>query len=162
MMNAKKNSLDAKIIMTAMRSALQKLHPAVQIKSPVMFIVYVGAIFTTYVALRDALSRDVSVFLVSQISLWLWFTVLFANFAEAIAEGRGKAQAQSLRSTRSNVQAKKMQGDTWQLVNADTLRKGDVLLVEAGNLIPSDGEIIEGMATVDESAVTGESAPVIR
>jgi len=162
MINAKKNSLDAKIIMTAMRSALQKLHPAVQIKSPVMFIVYVGAIFTTYVALRDALSRDVSVFLVSQISLWLWFTVLFANFAEAIAEGRGKAQAQSLRSTRSNVQAKKMQGDTWQLVNADTLRKGDVLLVEAGNLIPSDGEIIEGMATVDESAVTGESAPVIR
>jgi K+-transporting ATPase ATPase B chain len=88
--------------------------------------------------------------------------VLFANFAEAIAEGRGKAQAQSLRNTRSNVQAKKKQGEEWQLVNADTLRKGDVLLVEAGQLIPSDGEIIEGMATVDESAVTGESAPVIR
>jgi len=161
-MNVQKNSLDAKIIMMAIRSALQKLHPAIQIKSPVMFIVYVGALFTTYVAVRDAIIGGASVFLESQISLWLWFTVLFANFAEAIAEGRGKAQAQSLRNTRSNVQAKKKQGEEWQLVNADTLRKGDVLLVEAGQLIPSDGEIIEGMATVDESAVTGESAPVIR
>lgn len=161
-MNVQKNSLDAKIIMMAIRSALQKLHPAIQIKSPVMFIVYVGALFTTYVAVRDAILGGNSVFLESQISLWLWFTVLFANFAEAIAEGRGKAQAQSLRNTRSNVQAKKMQGEEWQLVDADTLRKGDVLLVEAGQLIPSDGEIIEGMATVDESAVTGESAPVIR
>ncbi|MFA6849817.1 MAG: potassium-transporting ATPase subunit KdpB [Selenomonadaceae bacterium] len=161
-MNVQKNSLDAKIIMMAIRSALQKLHPAIQIKSPVMFIVYVGALFTTYVAVRDAIIGGTSVFLESQISLWLWFTILFANFAEAIAEGRGKAQAQSLRNTRSNVQAKKMQGEEWQLVNADTLRKGDMLLVEAGQLIPSDGEIIEGMATVDESAVTGESAPVIR
>jgi potassium-transporting ATPase ATP-binding subunit len=161
-MNVQKNSLDAKIIMMAIRSALQKLHPAIQIKSPVMFVVYVGALFTTYVAVRDAIIGGNSVFLESQISLWLWFTVLFANFAEAIAEGRGKAQAQSLRDTRSNVQAKKKQGEEWQFVDADTLRKGDVLLVEAGQLIPSDGEIIEGMATVDESAVTGESAPVIR
>ena len=161
-MNAQKNNLNSTIIIEAVRDSFRKLHPAIQIKSPVMFIVYIGAIFTSYVALRDAVTSSDSIFLVTQISIWLWFTVLFANFAEAVAEGRGKAQAQSLRSTRSHVQAKKLAGQDWIMVNADTLRKGDILLVEAGNFIPSDGEIIEGMATVDESAVTGESAPVIR
>ncbi len=161
-MNAQKNSLDTKIITAAIGDSFKKLHPAVQIKSPVMFIVYIGAILTTYIAIHEVISSTQSIFLVSQISLWLWFTVLFANFAEAIAEGRGKAQAQSLRTTRSHTQAKKLVNEAWQLVDGDTLRKGDVLLVEAGSLIPSDGEIIEGMATVDESAVTGESAPVIR
>lgn len=161
-MNAQKNSLDTKIITAAISDSFKKLHPAVQIKSPVMFIVYIGAILTSYIAIREVISGTQSIFLVSQISLWLWFTVLFANFAEAIAEGRGKAQAQSLRTTRSHTQAKKLVNEKWQMVDGDTLRKGDVLLVEAGSLIPSDGEIIEGMATVDESAVTGESAPVIR
>lgn len=160
-MHTQKNSIDSKIITTAISDSFKKLHPAVQIKSPVMFIVYIGAIFTTCIMLGDLVS-GASVFLASQIALWLWFTVLFANFAEAIAEGRGKAQAQALRATRSQTQAKKLVNGEWTMVDGDSLRKDDILMVEAGSLIPSDGEIIEGMATVDESAVTGESAPVIR
>lgn len=160
-MSTQKNRIDSQMITTAIADSFKKLHPAVQIKSPVMFIVYIGAILTTFLMLRSMFDGG-PVFLVSQIALWLWFTVIFANFAEAIAEGRGKAQAQALRNTRESTQAKKLVGEKWAMVGGDTLRKGDILLVEAGNVIPSDGEIIEGMATVDESAVTGESAPVIR
>ena len=161
-MSGQKNNFDMKIVRTAIKEAFKKLDPVVQIKSPVMFIVYVGAIFTSYVAINDFLLGDGSAFLAIQISIWLWFTVLFANFAEAIAEGRGKAQAQALRSTRQDVKAKRFHGDKLDIVDAGHLKKGDVIFVEAGELIPSDGEIVEGMATVDESAVTGESAPVIR
>lgn len=161
-MSGQKNNFDINIVRTAIKEALKKLDPMVQIKSPVMFIVYIGAIFTSYVAINDFLMEAGSAFLAIQISIWLWFTVLFANFAEAIAEGRGKAQAQALRSTRHDVKAKRFHGDKLDIVDAGHLKKGDVIFVEAGELIPSDGEIIEGMATVDESAVTGESAPVIR
>lgn len=160
-MHTQKNSIDSKIITTAIGDSFKKLHPVVQIKSPVMFIVYIGAIFTTGIMFVDMMN-GAPIFLASQIALWLWFTVLFANFAEAIAEGRGKAQAQALRTTRSHTQAKKLVGGKWTMVDGDSLRKDDILMIEAGSLIPSDGEIIEGMATVDESAVTGESAPVIR
>lgn len=156
-----KTKIDSQIIMRAATDSLKKLHPAVQVKSPVMFVVYIGAILTTVFMIHNAINAQPN-FMATNISIWLWFTVIFANFAEAIAEGRGKAQAQALRSTRANTQAKKLVGDEWVMVGSDTLRKGDVLYIEAGNIIPSDGEIIEGMATVDESAVTGESAPVIR
>lgn len=160
----KKGSFNKEIITQAVRDVFKKLAPRIQMKNPVMFIVFVGAILTTCLMIRDAIYGNKSTVLFDlQINLWLWFTVLFANFAEAIAEGRGKAQAQALKKTRSQTKAKKLNsGGKIQLIDASELRKGDVLLVEAGDIIPSDGEIIEGMATVDESAVTGESAPVIR
>lgn len=158
MQNKDENS---KMIKEAILASFRKLNPAIQIKSPVMFIVFIGAILTTCFTINNVLFGQ-PIFLVLQITIWLWFTVLFANFAEAVAEGRGKAQAQALRTTRRTTQARKMVNDSWTMVNSDTLRKGDILLVEAGQVIPSDGDIIEGMATVDESAVTGESAPVIR
>lgn len=158
MQNKDENS---KMIKEAIVASFKKLNPAIQIKSPVMFIVFIGAMLTTCFTINKVLFGE-PIFLVLQISIWLWFTVLFANFAEAVAEGRGKAQAQALRTTRRTTQARKMVNNSWTMVNSDTLRKGDILLVEAGQVIPSDGDIIEGMATVDESAVTGESAPVIR
>ncbi len=149
--------------MGAILDSCKKLHPRTQWRNPVMFIVYIGAMLTTWFMIRDIAVGDThSVFFSLQIALWLWFTVLFANFAEAVAEGRGKAQANSLRNARSQTKAKKIVGDGTKLVDAAELRKGDVVLVAAGDFIPSDGEIIEGMASVDESAVTGESAPVIR
>ncbi len=162
MMN-KKSSFNKEIIVEAARDAFRKLNPRIQMKNPVMFIVFIGAIFTTGLMLRDVLQGTTgnSSFAL-QINLWLWFTVLFANFAEAIAEGRGKAQAQALKSTRSHTKAKKISGNTVEIVDGNQLKKGDLLLIEAGDVIPSDGEVVEGMATVDESAVTGESAPVIR
>ena len=160
-MNREKRGMNIEVIKKAWAESFYKLHPAVQIKSPVMFIVYIGACFTSWLTLENFMQGN-SLFLTGQISLWLWFTVLFANFAEAIAESRGKAQAQSLRQARSNVQAKCIKDQIPVLVSADVLRKGDIVLVEAGEFIPSDGTIVEGMATVDESAVTGESAPVIR
>lgn len=159
---SKNGSFDKKIIAGAVRDAFKKLDPRVQIKNPVMFIVYIGALLTTGLMLRDLLQGSGSIAFTLQINLWLWFTVLFANFAEAIAEGRGKAQAQALKNTRSQTKAKKMTGSNISIVDANELRKGDLLLIEAGDVIPSDAEVIEGMATVDESAVTGESAPVIR
>ena len=157
-----KSSFNQEIVLSATRDAFRKLNPRTQLKNPVMFIVYIGAILTTGLMLRDMLIHSGSVFFALQINIWLWFTVLFANFAEAIAEGRGKAQAQALKSTRSQTKAKKIVNGEFQVVNATELRKGDLLLIEAGDVIPSDGEVVEGMATVDESAVTGESAPVIR
>ena len=128
-----------------------------------MFVVEVTSVLTTLSLIRDTVAghRSVAIFEL-QIALWLWFTVLFANFAEAMAEGRGKAQADNLRKTRTETQAKLLRAEQATLVPATSLRKGDVVLVEAGDVIPGDGEVIEGVAAVNESAITGESAPVIR
>ena len=155
----------------AIASAFRKLNPAVQWRNPVMFVVYVGSILTTVLWI-SSLSGQAEERIVENpgfilaVTLWLWFTVLFANFAEALAEGRSKAQAASLRGLQKETWAKKLAeakfGAPWQLMQATDLRKGDVLLVQANELIPADGEIIEGVASVDESAITGESAPVIR
>ncbi|WP_333594303.1 potassium-transporting ATPase subunit KdpB [Anaerospora hongkongensis] len=162
-MNTIRGSFNKKIVSTAVRDAFRKLSPRTQMRNPVMLIVYIGAIMTTWFTVRDFMQgNDQPTFFTLQITLWLWFTVLFANFAEAVAEGRGKAQANALRSSRTQTKAKKVSGSETILVDAVELRKGDVVLVEAGEFIPGDGEIIDGMASVDESAVTGESAPVIR
>ncbi len=156
-------NFDKKIITSAIGDAFRKLDPRIQFKNPVMFIVFVGALLTTGLTVRDMLQGGLAASTFAlQITLWLWFTVLFANFAEAIAEGRGKAQAQALKNTRSQTKAKKINGNGIKIVDSTELKKGDLLLIEAGDVIPSDAEVIEGMATVDESAVTGESAPVIR
>lgn len=159
----KKKGLSRDVIREAIRDAFRKLNPKVQFRNPVMFIVYIGAIFTTGLLMKAYYLGQVEKGGFSlQISLWLWFTVLFANFAEAVAEGRGKAQAQALRSARTHIKAQKILGKDIKEVEAAALRKNDVVLVQAGEFIPGDGEVIEGMASVDESAVTGESAPVIR
>src|SRR5580692_6085907 len=156
--------LDPKIVFPAIGSAFVKLDPRLMAKNPVMFVVEVVAALTTVIFLRDLITGGESLGFTFQIILWLWFTVLFANFAEAVAEGRGKAQAESLRKTRTESQAKLLTGSdmTYRLVSGTSLKVGDVVLVEAGDLIPSDGEVIEGMASVNEAAITGESAPVIR
>jgi K+-transporting ATPase ATPase B chain len=156
--------LDPKIVMPAIGSALAKLDPRAMIKNPVMFVVEVVAALTTIIFLRDLVTGGASLAFTFQIILWLWFTVLFANFAEAVAEGRGKAQAESLKKTRTESQAKLLQGltKTYRLVPGTSLKVGDIVLVEAGDNIPSDGEVIEGVASVNEAAITGESAPVIR
>ena len=159
--------LDPALVKPAIAAAFNKLDPRVQWRNPVMFVVYVGSIVTTLLwvqALRG--QGEAPAGFILAISLWLWFTVLFANFAEALAEGRSKAQAASLRGMKRKVIAKKLEqpkhGSSWHPMPADELRKGAVVLVEAGDVIPLDGEVIEGMASVDESAITGESAPVIR
>ncbi|MDR3560954.1 MAG: potassium-transporting ATPase subunit KdpB [Negativicutes bacterium] len=157
------SSFSKEILLVAVRDSFYKLNPRVQLRNPVMFIVYIGAILTTWFLVRDVASSETQYLSFTlQITIWLWFTVLFANFAEAVAEGRGKAQANALRNSRSQTKAKMISGNTTKLVDAPQLRKGDIVLVEAGDFIPGDGEITEGMASVDESAVTGESAPVIR
>ncbi len=150
---------DWNIAAPAMIDAFKKLHPRAMIKNPVMFVTLVGAILTTVDIFLPTQERGV----ILQIAIWLWFTVLFANFAEAVAEGRGKAQANSLRKTRTQSVAQRVD-DRGRLeqVEANSLRKGEVVLVRAGEVIPGDGEVIEGAATVDESAITGESAPVVR
>ncbi|HHP50392.1 MAG TPA: K(+)-transporting ATPase subunit B [Moorella mulderi] len=151
------------LIFRAIKDAFLKLDPRVQVKNPVMFVVAVGAFLTTAFIIRDALAGIFTHMALNiQLALWLWLTVLFANFAEAMAEGRGKAQAESLRRTRSETMAKKIVHGKIVTVPASQLRKDDIVLVEAGDIIPGDGEVIEGIASVDESAVTGESAPVIR
>jgi K+-transporting ATPase ATPase B chain len=159
-MSTKSRSLfDPSIVGPALGDSFRKLNPAVMIKNPVMFVTMVGAAVTTG---EIFVSSEPKLFTV-QISIWLWFTVLFANFAEAMAEGRGKAQANALRSSRRNALASKLDADGKRYtVDANTLRKGDVIVAMAGEMIAMDGEIIEGAATVDESAITGESAPVIR
>jgi potassium-transporting ATPase ATP-binding subunit len=156
--------LDPKIVFPAFGSALTKLDPRLMIRNPVMFVVEIVAALTTIIFLRDLVTGGASLGFTFQIILWLWFTVLFANFAEAVAEGRGKAQAESLRKTRTESQAKLLagSGNTYSLVSGTSLKVGDVVLVEAGDNIPSDGEVIEGVASVNEAAITGESAPVIR
>src|SRR6266566_5746540 len=158
--------LDPKIVVPAIGSAFAKLDPRLMIKNPVMFVVEVVAALTTVIFLRNLVmgGGGDSLGFTFQIILWLWFTVLFANFAEAVAEGRGKAQAESLRRTRIDSQAKLLTGPgkNFRLVSGTSLKVGDIVLVEAGDNIPSDGEVIEGVASVNEAAVTGESAPVIR
>ena len=155
------------ILRAASIDALRKLDPRALARNPVIFVTEIAAVVVTGFFLRDWLGHTGSPLFAGQIAAWLWFTVLFANFAEAVAEGRGKAQADALRKTRSDTRAKryvdeKNLGDIVQGVNALDLRVGDVVLVEAGDTIPGDGEIIEGLAMVNESAITGESAPVIR
>ena len=159
-MSVKSSSIfDPKIIAPAVGEAFKKLNPALMVKNPVMFVTEVGALVTTAQIFFSAEPKPFTI----QISLWLWFTVLFANFAEAMAEGRGKAQADTLRASRTELMANRLTSNgTAQKVAANQLRKGDVVLVVAGETIPGDGDIIEGAATVDESAITGESAPVIR
>ena len=156
--------LDPKIVFPAIGSAFAKLDPRLMIKNPVMFVVEVVAALTTVIFLRDLATGGSSLGFTFQIILWLWFTVLFANFAEAVAEGRGKAQAESLKKTRTESQAKLLTGSdkAYRLVSGTSLKVGDIVLVEAGDNIPSDGEVIEGVASVNEAAITGESAPVIR
>ncbi|HVW63935.1 MAG TPA: potassium-transporting ATPase subunit KdpB, partial [Nitrosospira sp.] len=156
-----------KLIGSTIVNAFKKLDPRIQWHSPVMFIVYIGSILTTLLfmqALMQGGEEDAGFILT--IALWLWFTVLFANLAEALAEGRGKAQAAALHTLKKTVSAKKLDapyhGSSWTAISASDLRKGDIVLVEAGDVIPADGEVVEGVASVDESAITGESAPVIR
>ncbi|HEY4441308.1 MAG TPA: HAD-IC family P-type ATPase, partial [Candidatus Elarobacter sp.] len=152
--------LDGRIVLPAIRDSFVKLDPRVQLRNPVMFVVEVGALVSIVYAFRDARNGQAS-FDVA-ISAWLWFTVLFANFAEAMAEGRGKAQAEYLRRTKTDTIARKLVGGREEPVPATQLRRGDRVVAEANDLIATDGEIVEGAATVDESAITGESAPVIR
>ncbi|MFL9502627.1 potassium-transporting ATPase subunit KdpB [Rhodopseudomonas palustris] len=158
--------LDPKIVLPAIGTSLAKLDPRVMIKNPVMFVVEVVAALTTVLFVRDLVTGSADLWFTGQIILWLWFTVLFANFAEAVAEGRGKAQANTLRETRVGTVAKRllMQGNTelYEGVAAEHLAVGDLVLVEAGDVIPGDGEVVEGVASVNEAAITGESAPVIR
>ena len=159
--------LDPALVAPALRDAFTKLDPRVQWRNPVMFVVYIGSILTTVLGVQ-ALggTGEAPAGFILAVAVWLWFTVLFANFAEALAEGRSKAQAASLRGMKKKVVAKVLHapkhGSPWHPQEAEELRKGAVVLVEAGDTIPLDGEVIEGVASVDESAITGESAPVIR
>ncbi len=166
--NAKARPLfDPPIVKRAIGDSFRKLDPRHQVRNPVMFVVEVGSVLTTALFIQALFGQgEAPAGFILAISLWLWFTVLFANFAEAMAEGRGKAQADALRKTRRDVMAKRLAqpkyGAKTTVISAGDLRKDDVVLVEAGDVIPSDGEAIEGVASVDESAITGESAPVIR
>jgi K+-transporting ATPase ATPase B chain len=154
---------DREIVGRAVHASFAKLNPMTLLKNPVMFVVEVGAAITTVFLVRDVFAGAPGIGFQFQIALWLWFTVLFANFAEAMAEARGKAQADSLRKTRKDATARRLtSGGKIEEVPSSALRAGDVALVEAGDLIPGDGEVIDGIATVDESVITGESAPVIR
>jgi len=157
--------LDSRILIPAVGAAFTKLNPRALAKNPVMFVVATVSALTTVLFLRDLVSGNGNLAFSFQINLWLWFTVLFANFAEAVAEGRGKAQADSLRKARTETQAKLLtanNGSGYRMVPGTSLKVGDLVLVEAGDIIPSDGEVIEGVASVNEAAITGESAPVIR
>ena len=156
--------LDPSIMRTALVDSVRKLHPRVQARNPVMFVVLVGSVLTTFLFLRDLGDSTAAENVFSGlVALFLWFTVLFANFAEAMAEGRGKAQADTLRKARSDTIANRRLSDgSLEPVPSSQLDVDDVVVVSAGEMIPSDGEIIAGIASVDESAITGESAPVIR
>src|ERR1700737_2078293 len=147
----------------ALVDSLRKFDPRIQARNPVMFVVEVTALAVTVILCRDFfLGRGALAAFEFQIALWLWFTVGFANFAEAMAEGRGKAQADNLRKTRTETHARLLKDGKEQMVAATDLRRGDVVLVRAGEVIAGDGEVIEGVAAVNEAAITGESAPVIR
>ncbi|MGA7621729.1 MAG: potassium-transporting ATPase subunit B, partial [Candidatus Binatus sp.] len=155
---------NSEIVSRAAIESFIKLDPRLMIRNPVMFVVEVTSVMVMFTLFRDTLARRMALAgFEFQIALWLWFTVLFANFAEAMAEGRGKAQADNLRKTRTETQAKLIvEGGQTKLVPAAQLRRGDIVMVAAGDVIPGDGEIIEGIAAVNEAAITGESAPVIR
>src|SRR5450432_1204234 len=158
---------DRTLLWPAVIDAIRKLDPRVQWRNPVMFVVYLGSILTTVLWVQSLAGHgEAPPWFIVNVAIWLWFTVLFANFAEALAEGRSKAQAATLRGLKQSVTAKKLSDPTDRLrhvpARANELRKGDVVLVEAGDYVPGDGEVIEGAASVDESASTGESGPVIR
>ena len=162
---------DPPIVRRALGDALRKLDPRHMVRNPVMFVVLVGSAYTTVVLVRDVAGHRTGTGFTLQLAIWLWFTVLFANFAEAMAEGRGKAQADTLRKSRTQTQARKLTdavpGGPYDrtrttMVGAETLRKGHLVALVPGDVIPSDGEVVEGVASVDESAITGESAPVVR
>ncbi|MEO8199917.1 MAG: potassium-transporting ATPase subunit KdpB [Gemmatimonadota bacterium] len=166
-MAAKSHELfDRAIMVRASGEAFRKLHPRTMLRNPVMFVVLVGSVVTSLVVAGDMLRHSPGIGFTLQVSLWLWFTVLFANFAEAMAEGRGRAQADALRQSRQETRAKRLKDPLDHLsfdpVFATELRVGDHVIVTPGNIIPSDGTVVEGVASVDESAITGESAPVIR
>src|SRR3984885_9342830 len=159
----RKSLADKKILINATVDSFRKLNPAAMIKNPVMFVVEVGAALTTLQLGWNAWRHTGHFGFGLQITLWLWFTAVFANFAEAMAEGRGKAQAETLRKARAETQANRLLLDgSTEVVASSKLRSGDIVVVSAGEFIPGDGEVIEGVASVDESAITGESAPVIR
>jgi potassium-transporting ATPase ATP-binding subunit len=156
-----------KMVERAILDAFYKLVPGHQLRNPVLFSVYVSCLFTIALFIQACVAEgEAPLRFILAIMLWLWFTLLFANFAEAMAEARGKAQAQALRQSRREIQAKKLRKASREakidLVPSEQLITGDIVLVEAGDFIPSDGEVIEGIASVNESAITGESAPVIR
>src|SRR5450759_807319 len=154
---------DPEILRRAIRESFVKLDPRMVAKNPVMFVVEVGAALTTIFVVKEAITGAGGVFFGIQLAFWLWFTLVFANFAEAMAEARGKAQADALRKTKADTIARKLlPNEKFEMVSASKLRSGDIVYCEAGNLIPGDGEVIEGVASVDESVITGESAPVIR
>lgn len=161
MKSQNKSFLDKKILIEAIRMSFIKLNPSLLIKNPVIFIVAIGALLTAIIVLEGTIDGVFSTFNL-QIAIWLWITVLFANFSEAVAEGRGKAQAESLKANRSRTKARLLKDGREDIIAAENLKKDDVVICETGDIIPSDGEVIEGIATVDESAITGESAPVIR
>ncbi|BFM02277.1 hypothetical protein Psyaliredsea_09240 [Psychrobacter alimentarius] len=158
--------LDPALIKPALKAALLKLDPRVQWRNPVMFVVYIGSLLTSILAITMLTQPQSGVGFTLAITFWLWFTLLFANFAEALAEGRSKAQAASLKQARQDVQARKLTNANRHsdalMIQATALNQDDIVLVNAGEIIPADGEVIEGLASVDESAITGESAPVIR
>jgi len=157
--------MDSRILIPAIGAAFTKLNPRTLARNPVMFVVATVSVLTTVLFFRDIAAGGGNLGFSFQINLWLWFTVLFANFAEAVAEGRGKAQADSLRKARTETQAKLLTGNNgsgYRMVPGTSLKVGDLVLVEAGDIIPSDGEVVEGVASVNEAAITGESAPVIR
>src|ERR1700720_2814554 len=159
----KQSFTDTKILIRAVADSFGKLNPRTMIKNPVMFVVEVGALLTTVQLVWNVFHHAGQIGFGLQITLWLWFTVLFANFAEAMAEGRGKAQADTLRKARAETAARRFRADgSVESVASSKLRSGDIVLVAAGEFIPGDGEVIEGVASVDESVITGESAPVIR
>ncbi|MDP1920663.1 MAG: potassium-transporting ATPase subunit KdpB [Myxococcales bacterium] len=160
--NAPRALFEATIVKRAIKDAFVKLDPRVVAKNPVMFVVELGSAITTYFFIRGLITGAADTLFVGQVTLWLWFTVLFANFAEAMAEGRGKAQADALRKTKSDTVARRLVDGKEERVAAPQLARGDLFVCEPGDVIAADGEIVEGVASVDESAITGESAPVIR
>src|ERR1700723_1534117 len=159
----KKSLWNSQIIVQALLDSVRKLDPRWMVKNPVMFVVEVGSVLTAVLLIDNTVNHRAGFAFNLQITLWLWFTVLFANFAEAMAEGRGKAQADTLRKARSETVANRILEDGQiEKIPSSKLRAGDMVRVIAGEFVPSDGEIVEGVASVDESAITGESAPVIR
>src|ERR1700736_4731237 len=158
-----KSIWDAKIATRAFWDSFAKLNPRTLMRNPVMFVVEIGAALLTVQLVRNAIHHTHGFGFEFQITVWLWFTVLFANFAEAMAEGRGKAQADTLRKARTETSARRLRRNgTEETVASSVLLSGDVVMITAGEFVQGDGEVIEGVASVDESAITGESAPVIR
>ena len=163
----KPSAIRRELYQRAILDSFVKLNPRLMVRNPVMFVVEVGSLLTTVLFIQALFGKgEAPASFIGGVAAWLWATVLFANFSEAVAEGRGKAQAEALRKTRQTTQAKKLRSadrkSKFELVASSALRKNDLFLVEAGDILPVDGEIVEGIASVDESAVTGESAPVIR